>query len=302
MEMLVRLTRLFLIAGACGAAFALATCGRAAYSELRSDFYAPRQAVPSIGEGNLPDASSIELHTPLADIRGWYLAPRNGAAVVLVHGTSGNRLGTLTEARILAHAGYGVLLFDWPGSGESTGKTAWGAGERAALRAALDFAEKQPGVLPGRIGVFGFSMGTLIAVQVAAVDTRVGALFVTGAFGDPDPPLAHQFQRWGPFSARGAVWGAHLGGMDLEGQRPKDIAHLIAPRPLFIVAGSDDDVIPPDNARALYDSALEPRTLWIVAGAHHGDYAEVGGSEYAERIISFFDRALLLAGQARARD
>lgn len=296
----MRTTRIILIALALGAALLLAFGGRAAYSELHSDFFAPRQPVPDLIVVDLPDARASEFRTPLADIRGWYAPTRNGAAIVLVHGTGGNRMGTLTEARVLAHAGYGVLLFDWPGCGESTGHTTWGAGDRAALGAALDFTEKQEHVLPGGIGVFAFSMGTLVATQVAATDERVRALFVTGAFGDPDRALSFQFSRLGPLTERPAVWAAHLAGMDLDGRRPQDIAHLISPRPIFVVAGSADDIIPPDNARVLYDAAREPKAIWIVDGAHHGEYAAVGGNEYAKRLVGFFDRALLAGGQARA--
>ena len=294
-----RIRSFALLIVALGAGFVLATGGHAAYSELRSDFYAPRQPVPPLRDDLLPGARPVEFRTPQAGLRGWYVAPRNGAAIVLVHGTGGNRLGTLTEARILASAGFGVLPFDLPGCGESTGTTTWGAGDRAALTSAIDFALQQPGVLPGRIGVFGFSFGTLLAIQVAAVDPRVQAVFVTGAFGNPDVPLAYQFARWGPLSSRSAVWAAHLGGMDLDGRRPEDVAHLIAPRPVFIVGGSVDDIIPPDNARALAAAAHEPKTLWIVEGAHHGDFSAVAGAEYAERLVKFFDDALLLGKQVR---
>ncbi len=293
--------RWILLVGAIGAAFTLAMAGRAAYIELRSDFFPPRQPVAPLGDRDLPGAKAIEFHTPSAEIRGWYLAPENGAAIVLAHGTSGNRVQMLPEARILASAGYGVLLFDWPGCGESTGTTTWGSGEREALAAALDFTEKQPGVLPERVGVLAFSMATLIAVQVAAEDTRVRALLVTGAFGNPDVPLAHQFRRWGAISARPAIWAAHLAGMHLDGRRPQDVVPLLSPRPIFIVGGSADDTVPPNNAWALYDSAHEPKSIWIVDGAHHGDYAPVAGSEYAERLVRFFDATLLLSGQVRAR-
>jgi pimeloyl-ACP methyl ester carboxylesterase len=293
-------TRIILVVGALAAALLLAFSGRAAYSELHSDFFAPRQPVPELSLVNLADARAIEFRTPLADIRGWYAPTKNGAAIVLVHGTGGNRMGTLTEARILAQAGYGVLLFDWPGCGESTGNTTWGAGDRAALEAALDFAEKQEHVLSGGLGVFGFSMGTLVATQVAATDQRVRALFITGAFGDPDRALSFQFSRLGLLTERPAVWAAHLAGMDLDGRRPQDVARFISPRPIYIVGGSADDIIPPSNARALYDAAREPKTIWIVDGAHHGEYAAVAGDEYAKRLVGFFDRALLADGQARA--
>src|SRR5690349_12256261 len=54
-----------------------------------------------------------------AVIAGWYIPSRNGAAIILCHGSDGDRGGMLAHARALAPYGYGILLFDWPGHGES---------------------------------------------------------------------------------------------------------------------------------------------------------------------------------------
>src|SRR5262245_26780526 len=56
------------------------------------------------------------------DVAAWWVPPRNGAAVVLAHGSFGTRASMLAEARALGKAGFGVLLFDWPGHGESGGE------------------------------------------------------------------------------------------------------------------------------------------------------------------------------------
>ena len=60
-------------------------------------------------------------------LSGWYAPSRNGAAVVLVHGGGGNRTGPLDHAQLLRRHGYGVLLYDSRGRGESDGTPdAWG--------------------------------------------------------------------------------------------------------------------------------------------------------------------------------
>ena len=58
---------------------------------------------------------SIAFGSPV--IRGWLLPPRNGTTVILLHGAGATRTQMLPEARLLANAGYGLLMFDWPGSG-----------------------------------------------------------------------------------------------------------------------------------------------------------------------------------------
>jgi pimeloyl-ACP methyl ester carboxylesterase len=272
--------------------FPLLVAVRAAYFEMHSDFFAPRERVPAPPDLPLPGFRAAEFGSPSATLEGWYWPPTNGAVIVLLHGTGANRAQTLPEARAFADAGYGLLPFDWPGCGESTGRTTWGKGEREALVAALDFVQKMAGSSV-RIGVYAFSMGTLTAIQVAAEDTRIGALVLAGAFGDPDLPLAYQFRRWGPLSAVPGIRIAHALGMDVDGRRPQDVIARIAPRPILIVAGTADEVIPPDNARALYAAARDPRSLRIVPGAGHGEYLAKGGQDYARALVRFFDDALV---------
>ena len=55
------------------------------------------------------------------DIKGWYRPSENGAAVLLVHGGSSDRKGSVAHAEMLARRGYGVLLYDARGRGESDG-------------------------------------------------------------------------------------------------------------------------------------------------------------------------------------
>src|SRR5262245_9584686 len=54
-----------------------------------------------------------------AALRGWYAPSRNGGAVIFTHGSYSDRSMLVLEGQALARAGFGVLLFDWPGHGES---------------------------------------------------------------------------------------------------------------------------------------------------------------------------------------
>ena len=82
-------------------------------------------------------------------LKGWYVPSKNRAAVISFPGRSGTRL----QARMLARHGYGVLLFDRRGEGESEGD--WNVfgwqGERD-LHAAVAFLQGRPDVDPERSG------------------------------------------------------------------------------------------------------------------------------------------------------
>ena len=279
----------------------LTIAASAARLELRADFR-PTRSVPA-RPAALADVKleAIAFDALGITLRGWFIPSSNGAAVVLVHGTDADRTQLASEARLLAQHGYGVLLFDWPGHGESDGVVTWDAHERAALRAALDFTSRAPGVNPDRIGVFAFSMGCMIAIQVAARDLRVAALAVEGTFADADDQLRYAFRHWGVLSQWPARLTARWLGLKPDEQRPKDVIAEIAPRHVFVIAGAADDIVPPDQSRALFDAAREPKSWWLVPGATHGHYADAAGAAaYEEKLVKFYDDALLEADRSSA--
>ena len=114
-------------------------------------------------------------------LAGWYLPSTNGAAVILLHGAHSTRSAVLDHAAVLASHGYGVLLFDARGHGDSGGRAmelGW-YGDRD-VTGAVSFLALQPDVTAG-IGVVGLSMGGEEAIGAAATDERIGAVVADGA-------------------------------------------------------------------------------------------------------------------------
>src|SRR6185295_2170081 len=111
---------------------------------------------------------------------GWYVPSRNGAAVIAFPG----RKGPQRQARLLARHGYGVLLFDRRGEGESDGNPnvfGWG-GERDLLAAAA-FLRSRPDVDDARIGAIGLSVGGEMLIHAAADSKVFNAIITEGASG-----------------------------------------------------------------------------------------------------------------------
>jgi uncharacterized protein len=103
-------------------------------------------------------------------LSGWYVPGRNRAAIVLVHGGGGDREGAVRHARMLARAGYGVLLYDARGRGRSEGhENAFGWRWHRDVRGAVDYLRAR-GVR--RIGLLGLSTGAEAVVTEAAHDPR----------------------------------------------------------------------------------------------------------------------------------
>jgi dipeptidyl aminopeptidase/acylaminoacyl peptidase len=231
-----------------------------------------------------------------ARIAGWFVPPKNHATVVLLHGTSADRTSMLAEASILAKASFGVLLFDWPGYGESEGEVRWGAPERAALAGALDWLVRRPDIDPNRIGGLGFSMGAFMLTEVAPEEARLKALALAASPTDMREQTRWESRRWGPFSQFPALLAVEVSGMPLDDPPPvRRIAELRG-RPVFVYGGDADETVPPATTKALFDAAREPKELWLMPGAHHGGYDKAAPGAYGARLVDFFTRALKPSG------
>lgn len=280
---------------AVGALFAGYICVRNyhwARSEIEADPPSPLLKRPAAaGIANLQAVSFVSrsgLH-----IAAWYVPSVNRAAVIVAHGTNSDRASMLDEIRLLSAAGFGVLAFDWPGLGESEGRILWGSQAREALISAIDWICARPDVDPTRIGGLGFSMGGFMLTQVAAHDLRVKAITLDSAPSDFDTFIALHYTRWGPLSAWPARWALRASDLFAVDRSAVRLIGDISPRPILIIGQSDDFEIPLVMTRRLFDSAREPKSLWIIPGTQHGHYLEVAGAEYGRRLRAFFTDNLL---------
>lgn len=93
-----------------------------------------------------------------------------------------------------------------------------------------------------------------------------------------------------PFIRFFAEWET---GLDLDLVRPVDDIGRIAPRPVLIIQGMGDKMIPPDSAQRLYEAAGEERQLWIEPDIPHLSMFASYPARYSEIVIKFFDIHLL---------
>jgi hypothetical protein len=83
------------------------------------------------------------------ELSGWYVRSRNGAAVLLIHGSGGSRARVADRADMLARHGYGVLALDLAGNGESEGRSnGLGYNAQPAVDAALGYLARRPTCSP----------------------------------------------------------------------------------------------------------------------------------------------------------
>ena len=220
---------------------------------------------------------------------GWYLeADRQGPlrarewVVLYCHGNGGNISGRLGVLEGLRELGVAVLIFDYRGYGESSGKPTV-AGTRLDVDAAWRHLMDARGFEPERVVLWGRSLGGAIATEqaarVSAAGTPPAALVVESSFTST-VTLGKQLYPWLPVG-----WFARK----IDYPSLQRIAEV--PAPVLVAHSAEDELIPADHGNALYEAAQSgaaTRVGWIeLRGGHNG--GDLSQPWYADDIVAFFD-------------
>ena len=226
------------------------------------------------------------------DIKGWYRPSENGAAVLVVHGGSSDRKGSLTHAEMLAAHGYGVLVYDARGRGESDGsENNYGWDWAKDIDGALAFLQQHDEVDPDRIAALGLSTGADVLIEVAASRDDVAALVADGAAAGSFED-GQRLNGTGLATAPSWLMFATIGV--LTGDRPGPPLEEAIPRvqspTLLVSAGTSLE----RDFNVHYDEAAgtAPVEHWNLPDANHTDAIYEQREAYERRVVSFLDEAL----------
>jgi dienelactone hydrolase len=270
-------TRLLRIGALLAALALLAGCG--------SGTTHPRTATPFDYDASRPlgyvDRGRVDAGAPVAvhdvsfrsqgrRIDGYLALPGGDArrpAVVVVHGSGGDRSELLGSAVRLAERGIAALTVTEPSTAYPP-LPAVGAAiieqqrdiavhDVVAVRRAVDLLRSLPSVDPARIGYLGWSAGAKTGALLAAADPRVSALALLSAGADP----LSAFVANAPVSLRGRVRRV-LGSVD-------PIAGIARARPgaVLLEDGRRDEIVPRAALRNVVRAAPKGTTVrWYPAG------------------------------------
>lgn len=133
-------------------------------------------------------------------------------------------------------------------------------------------------------------MGGYVLAQAAVLDPRIAAVVLAAAPHDVREFNWIATRKWGWLSQVPTMLALHAGGTPTD-MTPKTIVGRIAPRPLLIVLGDQDDLVLPWMTEQVYAAAGEPKEIYRVHGAGHGNYASVAPQAYAAQLVGFFDKS-----------
>jgi alpha/beta superfamily hydrolase len=149
-----------------------------------------------------------------------------------------------------------AFMFNFRGVGNSQGRFGGGKSEQEDVKAALNWVLAQPVVDGSRVGLAGYSFGAIVGLSVACADDRVRAIAIVSM-----PPGSEQ-------------------GSQLRGCTKNKL----------LVSGTDDMVVPLEQAKRMSREAAEPKQFEVITGADHSwwGYEE----KLANKVAGFFKQVL----------
>lgn len=231
-------------------------------------------------------------------LAGWYLPSTNRAAVVLLHGAGSTRSNVLDQAAVLARNGFGVLMIDARGHGESGGRAMdFGWQGDADIAAATRYLAQRPDVDPARIGAVGMSMGGEEAIGASATNELIQAVVAEGATrrsAADEAWLSDEFGFRGLLQEQIEQLQDWVTDALTSASVPTSLRSAVEAsgdtRYLLITAGNVADE--PRAAEYITSGAPERVDTWTVPGAGHTAGLRTQPEEWEARVVTFLTESL----------
>ncbi len=255
---------------ACFAIYILMIVGLAVF-QRRLQYFPDRHLVDPAQAG-MSGVEDLRLTTDDGEVLvAWYVPATDGHPLTLYfHGNGGALVDRVPRFLALKASGYGLLAISYRGYGGSTGsptqKGLMEDGETAYLEA------RARGYDGARIVLMGESLGTGIAIALAA--THEAAALVLDS----------------PYSSAVEVAAAHYAIFPVNwlmfDRFRSDLAIGDVHIPILVLHGDEDDIIPINLSRRLFELANEPKTFMHASGAKH---LVLGLAEVFPRVRAWID-------------
>jgi pimeloyl-ACP methyl ester carboxylesterase len=230
-------------------------------------------------------------------IRGWYYpTARSRHLIVLVHGMGGSWREMAALGRDLHIHDYDVLLFDLRGHGQSDpSRLFMGRRERADLRTVLSWAYRQ-GFSNDRIGWLGYSMGGSTLMMEAAQNPNIRVAVIDSPYGSLPELLRTQLPKHSHLPSwfnPGILTAARVAfGVRTDDLVPIRSARQWGHRPLLLIHGEADSIVPVSQARQLARAAGPTCQALTLPGVEHVQAYDRDPVRYVAAVDSFFNRYL----------
>ncbi len=214
-------------------------------------------------------------------IHGWWLPSLQDDAPVMLylHGNGGNVGANLSKAAWLNQIGFTVLMIDYRGYGLSDGEFPNESQVYEDAEAAWNHLTHTQNIPANRVVVFGHSLGSAIAIELATRHPDMRGLILEGTFTSI-LEMTNRTKSFGIFPIDRILT-----------QRFDSLSKVRSlTMPVLYVHGTEDTVVPFDMSQTLYEATQAPKDLLFVPGADHEDVAGVGEDLYRSALRRFLQK------------
>ena len=229
-------------------------------------------------------------------LSGWYLKPQNGVTIIVQHGWKATSQTMVAIGLMLHRHGYGVLLFDFRGHGNSQdAQVTLGLTEVNDTNAAVAFLLAQPETK--KIGLVGISMGAATGILAAAENKHIQAIVAEASFAELKDEVGIGIERqtplpgW-PLDELFVLLAQRQTGRNLQSVAPIRAIGKISPRQVLLLQGGKDKSVLSDSGEKLFAAAGEPKEIWRDPLPAHGLFFKTMPEAYEQHVIAFFDKLL----------
>jgi uncharacterized protein len=230
----------------------------------------PMRVAPAVA--GLDGVREVELKTPDGEtIIGWHVpAPAGQPTLLYFHGQGGSLQARASRIRRFAAAGLGVYMITWRGYGGSTGAPSEAHNVADGMLAYE--ALRKTGVAVNDVVLYGESLGTGIAVQLAARVLAAGVILDAPFTSTVDVAA----ERYPYFPVRLAMRDTYQSNRFIKDVR----------MPVLILHGEQDKIIPVHYGRELFAMANEPKKLALFPNGRHSDLYFHGALDQVRAFIA----------------
>ncbi|MEM9538364.1 MAG: alpha/beta fold hydrolase [Cyanobacteria bacterium P01_E01_bin.42] len=204
----------------------------------------------------------VENRGEIEHLHGWFL-PSNDSpwgTLLYLHGKGGNISTNIRQAHYFQKLGFSVLLFDYRGYGRSEGKFPSERRVYGDAEAAWNYLRERHNIPPDRIFIYGHSLGGAIAIELATKQPDAAGLIVQNSFTS----LVDMSKRLTHFR----IFPVNI----LLRDRFDSIAKVTdLQMPVLYIHGAEDDYVPPQMSRTLYERSPQPKSFFLVPRAGHNN-------------------------------
>ena len=252
------------------------------------------------GDPSQLDLSFEDISIQVGDghtLSGWYIpAEASDKAVIFIHGHGADRHEGMRWFKAVHQAGFNILAFDLRNQGKSAKSfSTMGYFEKRDVIRALDYLQQQKQI--ESIGIFGTSMGAATSIMAMVDDSRIAAGVFEAGWANLDDLYSEIIeQHMGlpsfPLLPLTTWMLEQRTGMEMAKLNPEDMLADIAPRPVFIIHCSGDNLIGFSHGERNYAAAKKPKEFWKSPCQMHARAWQSDPEYIEQRVTNYFTKYL----------